>query len=139
MDDELTEEEKRKRRVGGDIDMMLDELAAHRAKTRPQWREVEGAWEMSVNGQVVAALLPNSDPNFPDVAFLSQIVTNDLASHGWDAVDFATLEDAQHDIEQWWHHARRGEAYQPDAGPEQASVANENNPERVAALDARRR
>jgi hypothetical protein len=158
MDDELTEEEKRKRRAGGEIDMGLDELAAHRAKTRPHWREVEGAWEMSVNGKVVAALLPNRDPDF-DVAFLSLIVTRDVPDYGWDAVAFATLEDAQRDIEQWWDHARCGEAYRPEApefgsaerdaavveglkaifavpGEEEALTANQNEPEHLAAVDA---
>jgi hypothetical protein len=136
MADDLTEEEKRKRRSGGEIDMTLDELAAHRAKTRPQWREVEGACEMTVDGKVMASVGPIANGGTSERQWHSLIVTNDVPDYGWHHIDFQTLDEAKFHIEQWWHHARRGEAYRPEDGPTQATMANENNPERVAVLDA---
>ena len=75
MDDE---EEKRARGTGGGtIDIDVIDLAARRASASPQWREVEGDWEMSVDGKLVAALAPSSDAQFPQYKLLSDIVSPD--------------------------------------------------------------
>jgi hypothetical protein len=146
MDDELTEEQKRKRRAGiGEVEV-LDELAAQRAKTRPQWREVDGAWEMNVNGKVMASVGPIANGETPEREWHSLIVTNDVPDYGWHHIDFQTLDEAKFHIEQWWEHARRGEAYRPEApelglkaifaiGEEETLTANQNEPERVAAVE----
>ena len=84
---------------------------------------------MVVGNEPVAKLIPISDEQFPQYQWLSLIVTADYPEHGWHAVDFATLESAQHTLEQWWDHALRGEAYRPD-GPEKEPItveaANQN-------------
>ena len=42
---------------------------------------------------------------------VSVIEFREFEDHGWHAANFATLEDAQDDLEQWWFHMCRGEAY----------------------------
>jgi hypothetical protein len=79
----------------------------------PEWRLVETDWHIIVGNRTVAVLMPNSDEHFPHYKWLSLIICDDCPDYGWHAVDFETLAVAQGDIEQWWHHACRGEAYQP--------------------------
>jgi hypothetical protein len=137
MDDELDEEQKRRRRSAPIVDM-TDELTARREKNRPQWREVEpDVWEMSVNGKVMAGVEPalfDPNPNFPEWKWRTAIVTADYPDGVYNNADWRTLADAQRGIEQWWEHARRGEVYQPEA-PEKPLAANQNQREQVAAVD----
>ena len=99
----------------------LDDEAARQAPEQepsaeiaPQWRQADNNWEMVVGERTVAALIPISDAQFPQYNWLSFIVSDDYPEHGWHAVDFGTLADGQHVLEQWWHHARKGEAYRPE-------------------------
>ena len=102
------------------------------ADIAPEWRQVENDWHMIVGNETVAALMPNSDATFPQYKWLSAIVCDDYPDHGWSNVDFETLEGAQHVLEQWWHHARQGEAYRPethDKEPIAVETANQNDRE----------
>jgi hypothetical protein len=118
---------------------MLDDEAERQAPEQqptpeiaPEWRQVENDWRMIVGNETVAVLIPNSDERFPQYEWLSLIVTDDYPEHGWHAVDFETLEGAQHTLEQWWHHARKGEAYRPethDKEPIVVEAANHNDRE----------
>ena len=79
----------------------------------PKWQLVETDWHLIVGNRTVAVLIPNCDDRFPHYRWLSRIVRDEPDDCGWHAVDFETLEMAQHDIGQWWRHACRGEAYRP--------------------------
>ena len=69
---------------------------------------------MIVGNHTVATLIPNSDDVFPQYTWLSAILAESpFDDHGWCSVDFATLEFAQYDIEQWWHHAATWRALDP--------------------------
>ena len=81
---------------------------------QPRWQPDGENWLMLVGNRAVAALIPNSDDMFPHYRWLSVILAESpFDDHGWCSVDFTTLEIAQYDIEQWWHHAARGERYDP--------------------------
>jgi hypothetical protein len=84
---------------------------------KPQWRLLDPHWVMIVGNREVARLVPNRDANFPSVKWLS-LIHPDFEDHGWHAVDFTTLAIAQADLEQWWFHMLRGEAYRPSADPQ---------------------
>jgi formylglycine-generating enzyme required for sulfatase activity len=43
------------------------------------------------------------------------VLARDYADSPWHAVDFRTLAIAKYDIEQWWLHFCRGEAYRTDS------------------------
>ena len=80
-------------------------------------------WLMLVGNRAVAALIPNSDDMFPHYRWLSVILAESpFDDHGWCSVDFTTLKIAQYDIEQWWHHAARGERYDPQASLRSAEL-----------------
>ena len=80
---------------------------------KPKWQLVGGFWEMIVGNRTVAVLLPTEFcPRLPHFRWLTHIVCNELPDYGWDDVD-CTLEGGQELLEQWWHHACRGEAYRP--------------------------
>jgi len=108
-DQDQNDEQKRKSSGGGIADNVID-LAAAVHQREPQWREIDGNWEMYVDGKLVAALSPQIEENWP---WHSHIVTRDYSDHGWDNVDFPTLENAKHTLEQWYEHARNGKAYDP--------------------------
>jgi hypothetical protein len=94
----------------------------------PQWREVDNEWHMLIGNESVAKLTPNSDAErFPQYKWVSLITTDDYPDHGWHAVDFETLAVGQSDLEQWWHHARQGEAYDPEE-PAAARLAEPEAP-----------
>jgi hypothetical protein len=81
---------------------------------KPRWQQDDVNWLMIVGNRTVAALISNSEERFPQYKWMSVILAESpFDDHGWCAVDFATLEIAQYDIEQWWHHAARGERYVP--------------------------
>lgn len=88
-------------------------LTEARLLHEPKWQLVDTDWHMIVGNRTVAVLVPNFDTQFPHYKWLSWIVCDDCAAFGWDGVDFAALEIAQADLEQWWRHACRGEAYRP--------------------------
>jgi hypothetical protein len=79
----------------------------------PQWTLVGTQWHLIVGNRSVAKLIPNSDRTFPQYHWLSVIEYEEYPDHGWHAVDFETLEIAKHDLEQWWAHMCKGEAYRP--------------------------
>jgi hypothetical protein len=80
---------------------------------RPQWR-IDGAeWHLIVGNRSVAKLIPNFDPAHPRCRWLSIIDGADMPEHGWHAVDFTDLDIAKSDLEQWWHHLCRGQAFRP--------------------------
>jgi hypothetical protein len=79
----------------------------------PRWQLVETDWHLMIGNRTLAVLIPNSDTRFPRYKWLSRITCGDCEACGWDSIDFETLESAEHDIEQWWLHARRGKAYRP--------------------------
>jgi hypothetical protein len=112
--------------------LALDQTAAqhHARMQKPHWKQVDNDWEMIVGGETVAALIFDNDPQpFPELKWLSHILTDDLPEHGWSNVDFTTLEHAQYTLEQWWDHAQRGEAYRParqDNDPQPQPAANQN-------------
>jgi len=56
--------------------------------------------------------MPNFDPNCSRYRWLS-VIDGDYESYGWHAVDFETQNAAKYDIEQWWSHMCRGEAFRP--------------------------
>jgi hypothetical protein len=69
---------------------------------------------MIVGNRVVAGLIPNSDDLFSEYRWLSVVYAESpFEGYGWSAVDFISLQDAQYDLEQWWHHAARGQCYDP--------------------------
>jgi hypothetical protein len=85
---------------------MVEIAALH----RPHWQQDGENWLMIVGNPAVAALIPNSDEQFPHYKWLSLIFAESLFDdYGRCSVDFTSLEIAQYDIEQWWHHASRGE------------------------------
>jgi hypothetical protein len=49
----------------------------------------------------------------PQYKWLSFIDGRDYPDHGWNAVNFETLDVAKEDIEQWWRHMCRDERYYP--------------------------
>jgi hypothetical protein len=77
---------------------------------RPQWRIDGVEWHLIVGNRSVAKLIPNFDPARPRCRWLSII---DGPNVPWHAVDFADLDIAKFDLEQWWLHMCRGEAYHP--------------------------
>lgn len=79
----------------------------------PQWQLSGTDWLFVVGNQTVAKLVPNFDKDRPRCKWLSIIDFPDYPDHGWHAVDFATLESAKADIEQWWQQMCRGEAFRP--------------------------
>jgi hypothetical protein len=83
----------------------------------PEWRLVGADWHMMVGNRTVAALTPVSSEICPEYSWLSAFVGGeDFPDHGWDNVDFETLDGARHDLEQWWRHMLRGEQYRPGRG-----------------------
>jgi hypothetical protein len=78
---------------------------------RPRWVRDGDNWEMFVGNRSVARIIPIDDENFLDIPWLSVIEGDEFPDHGWSAVDFDTLENAQHALEQWWCHMCRGERY----------------------------
>ena len=79
---------------------------------RPKWQlDDDGAWRMLLGNKSVAWLVPVSCSIVPWANWLSQIHP-DYPSYGWDNVDFATLIDAQHVLEQWWFCMCRHQAFQ---------------------------
>jgi hypothetical protein len=81
----------------------------HKAK----WRLVDTDWHMIIGNRTVAVLMANADTLFPRYRWLSRIICDSIDDFGWDGVDFERLDIAQADLEQWWKHACRGEAYRP--------------------------
>jgi len=80
----------------------------------PIWQYDGTEWHLIVGNRSVARLVTNETPVFPDIKWLSVIDDEYLdVDHGWHAVDFAELETAQFDIEQWWLHVCRGEMFAP--------------------------
>ncbi len=75
---------------------------------RPRWQLFDGDWFMLVGNRIVAKLTPEKPP----YAWLS-FTDIDYEEHGWHAVAFKTLSEAQHDMEQWWDHMLQGETYDP--------------------------
>src|SRR5271170_4159446 len=135
--DHEDEEEKRKRRAGVGIDIER-EAKARPANDHPDWiRTEDGAWEMMVGGERVAALIPNEDPRYSGWWLSVGIGTDDLPDHGWSHVDFDSLEAGKETLEKWWDHARNGEAYQPERPerPEVTREAIERDPWNAVALD----
>src|SRR5277367_4533868 len=135
--DHEDEEEKRKRRAGVGIDIER-EAKARPANDHPDWiRTEDGAWEMMVAGERVAALIPNEDPRYSGWWLSVGVGTEDLPDHGWSNVDFDSLQSGREALEKWWDHARNGEAYQPER-PERPVVtreAIERDPWNAVALD----
>jgi hypothetical protein len=81
---------------------------------QPRWQQDGADWIMIVGNRMMAALVPNSCDLYPQYHWLSCFVGGDeYPDHGWDNVDFETLDGAKYDIEQWWRHVLRGEAYRP--------------------------
>jgi len=138
MDDELDEEQRRKRRAGVGIDIEVERRQPRPANDQPVWtRHDDGTWEMIVAGEHVAGLLPNNDPGYEDWWMSNGVGTAELPEYGWEAVDFDSLEAGKRSLEQWWHHARNGEAYQPER-PERPTVTHEaidRDPWNAVALD----
>jgi hypothetical protein len=98
--------------------LALDRMPAQHTENMqtPQWKQFDDDWHMIVDGEAVAVLIWQNHPQpFQELKWLSHILTDNLPEHGWDNVDFKTLEHAQYTLEQWWHHARHGEAYEPAA------------------------
>ena len=79
---------------------------------RPRWQPDGDDWLMIVGNRTVAAL-QYFEPEAGSLhgSYLSFILADDLDDFGWSNVDFYSLEFAQHDLEQWWRYAIRGEAY----------------------------
>ena len=81
---------------------------------KPRWQQDGENWLMIVGNRAVAALIPNSDEQFPHYKWLSLILAESpIDDYGWCSVDFTSLEIGQYDLEQWWHYASRGERYNP--------------------------
>jgi hypothetical protein len=149
MDDDLDEEQQRKRRAGVGIEIELNDRPQQRAENdqperpqrpandRPQWQRNWDDWEMNVGGETVAVLV-SVDPSWAadgirmpnEGAWQSHVVTKDLPAHGWDKVDFTSLEAGKADLEKWWDYARKGEAYTPVS-----REAIERDPWAAVALD----
>jgi hypothetical protein len=116
------EEQQRKRRAGVGIDIEREARPQQQraANDHPQWKQADdGAWEMTVAGERVASLM-----QYPDCWLSVGVGTDDLPNHGWDNVDFASLAAGKEALEKWWHHARNGEAYQPER-PDRPEVTRE--------------
>jgi hypothetical protein len=79
----------------------------------PKWQLCGVNWHLIVGNHSVAKIKPNFDRHFLRYEWVSIIDCKNYIDHGWDAVDFETLEMAKYDIEQWWHHMCRGEAFRP--------------------------
>ena len=81
---------------------------------KPHWQQDGDNWLMIFGNHAVAAIIPNADERLPHVQWLSLILAESpFDDHGWNAVDFTSLDIAQYDLEQWWHHASRGVPYNP--------------------------
>jgi hypothetical protein len=81
---------------------------------KPRWQPDAENWLMIVGNLAVATLVPTNEPNFPHYKWMSVILAESpFDDQGWSAVDFGSRECAQYDLEQWWHHASRGERYDP--------------------------
>ena len=138
MDNELDEEEQRRRRNSG-VGILIDiEPKQQAANDHPQWkRGDDGAWEMTVGDERVATLIPVNEPDHPNSWLSNGVGTKDLPEHGWDNVDFGSLEQGKETLEKWWDHAVRGEAYRPEQPerPQVTSEAIERDPWNAVALD----
>jgi hypothetical protein len=83
----------------------------------PEWRLIGTDWHMIVGNRTVAALTPVSSEICPQYSWLSAFVGGgDYPDHGWDNVDFETLDDGKYHLEQWWRHVLRGEQYRSGRG-----------------------
>jgi hypothetical protein len=76
----------------------------------PMWQLSGTEWHLIVGNRSVAKVVPNFDRNCSRHRWLS-VIDGDYDAHGWHAVDFETVDTAKHDIEQWWSHMCRGEAF----------------------------
>jgi hypothetical protein len=94
------------RDVEGKGDFMAVILQFH----RPIWRGNETGWEMLAGNRLVAGLMPVECRIFLQYKWLSW-VHPDFDDHGWSNVDFASVEEAQYMLGQWWAHLCRGERY----------------------------
>jgi ATP-dependent exoDNAse (exonuclease V) alpha subunit len=128
MDDTEDEEQQRKRRAGVGIDIEREARPQQQraANDHPHWKQADdGAWDMTVAGERVASLI-----QYPDCWLSVGVGTDNLPNYGWDNVDFASLAAGKETLEKWWHHARNGEAYQPERPdrPEVTRAAIERDP-----------
>ncbi len=89
---------------------MKDTLILH----QPKW-EFDGTnWHMLVGNRCAAHLAPTGNcKHLPWAKWVSFIEFEEFEDHGWHAVDFGSLAEAQHDLEEWWFHMCQGEAYRP--------------------------
>jgi hypothetical protein len=81
---------------------------------KPLWRPSGADWHLMIGNRSVAKITPNFCVILPHYKWLS-VLARDYADSPWHAVDFRTLAIAKHDIEQWWLHFCRGEAYRTDS------------------------
>ncbi len=66
---------------------------------------------MIVGNRCVAWLIPCDDhPTLPFRVWVS-VLDKEFMDSSMYAAEFAPLEFAKHEIEQWWEYARRGEVY----------------------------
>lgn len=79
----------------------------------PQWNIVGNEWHMIVGNRHVATLRPNFCTRLSEYKWLA-LIDDEFEDYGWHATDCETLAIAKFDLEQWWFHMCRGEAYQPD-------------------------
>src|SRR5690348_818324 len=62
-----------------------------------RWRSSGEEWLLIADGRVVARLVPNADPTFPQYRWLS-LLADEYAQEIWHGVDFETLDAAMSDI-----------------------------------------
>ena len=73
----------------------------------PRWQLDGDEWLMIVGNRTVAKIIPNQHPPIPWVQWLTVIESHEFPDHGWHAVDFEALEDAQSVLENWWAYMCR--------------------------------
>jgi hypothetical protein len=79
---------------------------------KPRWQQDGDNWLMIVGNHAVAAIIANYDERLSRFKWLSLILAeSDVGDFGWHGVDFSSVGCGPYDLEQWWHHASRGERY----------------------------
>jgi hypothetical protein len=137
MDDWWDDEKRRRPRAGVGMNIDIEPKQAGAANDHPQWKQVDNDWHMVVAGETVATLIPVNEPDHPNSWLSNGVGTKDLPEHGWDNVDFDSLEQGKETLEKWWDHASRGEVYWPER-PERPQVTHEaieRDPWNAVALD----